>query len=308
MRFLVLGGCGFIGSHVVDLLVASNHEVRVLARRPEALRGPVPGVDYRWADVRDAAALSQALEGCDGVIHVFSATTPGSGDRDPQLDVEQNLMSALTLLDLMTKAGVRRLVYLSSGGMVYGTPEVVPTPETHPLRPTGSYGIVKVAVESYIGVYARDRGLLPVIVRPSNTYGERQGHNGADGAVSVLVQRALTGDRFEVWGDGSAVRDYMHVSDLARLCVMGAERDVTGIFNAGSGTGTSLRTLVDLVGEVSGRPFSVSYGEARSIDAQVNILDISAAHRAFGWMPEVSLTDGLSRTWDWHVRHASAQG
>lgn len=307
MRFLVLGGCGFIGSHVVDRLLETGHTVRVVARRPEALRAPLADVDYRWADCRDADVLSDALDGCDGVIHAFSATTPGSGDRNPQLDVEQNLVSALTLLDLMTKAQVRRLVYLSSGGMVYGRPEVVPTPETQPLRPLSSYGIVKVAVESYIGMYARDRGLMPVIVRPSNTYGERQGSNGADGAVSVLMRRALTGDRFEVWGDGSVVRDYLHVSDLARLCLLAAESNVTGIFNAGSGRGSSLRTLIDLVAEVSGRSFPVSYSDARSLDVPQSILDVTAAKQTFGWVPEVSLKAGLRRTWDWLLSHAPAE-
>ncbi len=206
----------------------------------------------------------------------------------------------------MAKMKVRRLVYLSSGGMVYGAPEIVPTPETHPLRPTSSYGIIKVAVENYIGLHARDRGLVPVIVRPSNTYGQRQGSNGADGAVSVLMRRALTGEQFDVWGDGSVVRDYLHVSDLAKLCTLAAESDVTGVFNAGSGRGTSLRTLVDLVAEVSGRPIPISYLQARPLDVPSSVLDVAAADKKFGWVPEVALTDGLSRTWEWTLKQIAA--
>lgn len=305
MRFLVLGGCGFIGSHLVDQLLVAGHAVRVIARHPEPVRAPIAEVDYRWADYRDAEVLSGALDGCDGVLHALSATTPGTGDRNPHLDVEQNLMSTLTLLDLMTKAQVRRMVYLSSGGTVYGRPEVVPTPETQPLNPISSYGIVKVAVESYIRMYARDRGLMPVIVRPSNAYGERQGVNGAEGSVSVLMRRARTGERFDVWGDGSVVRDYLHVSDLARLCVLAAESNVTGVFNAGYGAGTSLRTLIDQVAEVTGRSFPVSYGEARSLDVPVSILDVGAAKRTFGWVPKVALKDGLRRTWEWTLQHVA---
>jgi UDP-glucose 4-epimerase len=306
MRFLVLGGCGFIGSHVVDRLLAAGHAVRVVARRPESLRSPLTAVDYRWGDCADADVLSGALDGCDGVIHAFSATTPGSGDRDPRLDVERNLVPALTLLDRMAKQQVRRLVYLSSGGTVYGTPDVVPTPETHPLRPISSYGIVKLAVENYIGVHTRDRGLRSVIVRPSNTYGERQGSNGADGVVSVLMRRALAGAQFDVWGDGSFIRDYLHVDDLARLCTLAAQSDVTGVFNAGSATGTSLRTLVDLVAQVSGRHFPVSYGQARSLDVPISILDVGAAEKTLGWVPEVPLMDGLNRTWEWTRKHIAA--
>ncbi|HLQ18032.1 MAG TPA: NAD-dependent epimerase/dehydratase family protein [Tabrizicola sp.] len=303
MRVLVLGGCGFIGSHVVDQLVANNHDVRVLARRPEAARPPVPGVEYVWGDLRDAAQVSQAVVGCDSVVHLVSATTSASGDRDPQFDVEQNLLTTLSLLDVLAKADVRRLVYLSSGGTVYGPTTVVPTSETHPLRPIGSYGIVKVAVEGYIQSFARTRGLKPIIIRPSNAYGERQGRNGADGSVSVLLRRALTGDPFEIWGDGSVVRDYLHVTDLARLCVLSAESSVTGIFNAGTGVGTSLRALVDLAAEVTGRKIQVRYAAARSVDAPVNILDIGAARDALGWSPEITLRKGLGRTWDWLLRH-----
>lgn len=305
MRVLVLGGCGFIGSHIVDALLAAGHRVRIVSRRPEALRAPLPGVDYRLADCRDAAALSAAMVDQDCVVHALSSTTPGSGDRDPQDDVAQNLVSALTLLDLMSQAGVRRLVYLSSGGMVYGIPEIVPTPEAHPLRPIGSYGIVKVAVENYISMYARTSGLLSVILRPSNTYGERQGANGADGAVSALMRRTLSGERFEIWGDGSVVRDYLHVSDLARLCLLAVESGATGTFNAGSGVGTSLKTIVERVAEVSGRSIDVGYGDARSVDSPVSILDVAAAGAAFGWAPTVTLTEGLRATWTWHLRHAA---
>lgn len=301
MRVLVLGGCGFIGSHIVDQMLAAGHEVRVVSRGPERARSALPDVEYVLGDCRDPAVVAAALIGIDCVVHAFSATTPGSGDRAPSLDVEQNLVSALMLLEQMAQLRVERLIYLSSGGMVYGIPEIIPTPETHRLLPLGSYGIVKVAVESYINLYARTRGLRPVILRPSNTYGERQGRNGADGAVSTLMRRALTGERFQVWGDGSVVRDYLHVRDLAQLCVLSAQSETTGIFNAGSGLGTSLRTLIDRVQDVSGRRLEVTFSDARSFDAAVSILDVGLARDAFGWSPEITLAEGLRATWEWHL-------
>ncbi|MFN4204591.1 MAG: NAD-dependent epimerase/dehydratase family protein [Tabrizicola sp.] len=303
MRFLVLGGCGFIGSHVVDQLVLAGHDVRIVSRRPEAARGPVQGVEYVFGDCRDAGLLATSLDGIDGVLHMFSATTPGSGNLDPKNDVEQNLLSALTLLEEMCRAGVRRLVYLSSGGTVYGHPESIPIPESHPLRPIGSYGIVKVAVESYIGLYARERGLLPAIIRPSNTYGERQGRNGAHGVVSVLMRRALAGSEFQVWGDGSLVRDYLYVGDLARLCRLAAESSLVGTFNAGSGHGTSLQTLIDHVMRISGRSFPVNCGDARTVDVPVNVLDVALAADSLGWVPETPMQEGLRLTWDWHRQY-----
>lgn len=143
----------------MDRLSIAGHEVRAISRRPEALRGPVRGVDYRIADYRDKAALAAAPTGCDAVFHMISATTPGSGDIDPSLDVTENLLATLGLLDLMLDAGVGRLIYLSSGGMVYGPSGRVPVPESHALRPINSYGIVKVAIESYIELYSRTKGL-----------------------------------------------------------------------------------------------------------------------------------------------------
>lgn len=303
MRCLVLGGCGFIGSHVVDQLVAAGHSVRAVSRRPEALRGPVPGVDYQFIDYRDRAALGAAFVGCDAVFHTISATTPGSGDQNPLLDIGDNLVATVALLDEMLNSGIRRLVYVSSGGVVYGVPEQLPIPETHPLRPISSYGIVKVAIESYIELYARTKGLSPVIVRPSNAYGVRQGRDGSHLLVSTLLRRALSGEPISIWGDGSIVRDYLHVKDLVRLIVSAGESDVTGVFNAGSGVGISVRDLIGLVADVTSRPIAASYGQPRAFDVPVSILDSARARDVFGWVPEISLRDGIADAWVWHQAH-----
>ncbi|MCU0827796.1 MAG: NAD-dependent epimerase/dehydratase family protein [Tabrizicola sp.] len=304
MRILVLGGCGFIGSHVVDWLVTAGHDVRVLSRRAEALRLPVPGVDYHLSDCRDGAAVSAALEGRDCVVHAYSATMPGNADADPAADVSANLLPLIDLLDRIDRAGVGRMVFLSSGGMVYGTPASVPINEREPLRPSGSYGIVKVAMESYIALRAHDRGLRTVILRPSNVYGQRQGRDGAQGLVNTLLRRALTGERVEIWGDGSVIKDYLNVADLARLCLMAVESHQTGIFNAGSGIGRSVREVIDLVQDVTGRQIDVTYGTARSVDSPANILDVTAARQTFGWTPSIGLRDGLMETWAWHQAQA----
>lgn len=303
MRCVVLGGCGFIGAHVVDHLVASGHSVRVVSRRPEALRGPVPGVDYQFSDYRDRAALARAFMGCDAVFHTISATTPGSGNLNPVLDINDNLVATIGMLDQMLDSGIRRLIYVSSGGVVYGVPEQLPIPETHPLRPISSYGIVKVAIESYIELYARTKGLSAVIVRPSNAYGVRQGRDGSHLLVSTLLRRALHGEPISIWGDGSIVRDYVHVSDLARLIVAAGESDATGVFNAGSGVGISVRQLIELVAEVTSRALAASYGQPRPFDVPVSILDSARARDVFGWVPEVSLRDGIADAWVWHKAH-----
>jgi UDP-glucose 4-epimerase len=300
VRFVVLGGCGFIGSHVVDRLVATGHEVCVISRRGELFRSPVAGVEYRKADITDPLAVSAALDGCDCVIHAFSATTPGSGDADPAFDVSANLLASLNVLDCMVAKGVRRLVFLSSGGTVYGPTGTVPTPESHPLAPICSYGIVKVAIESYIALYSRNRGLLPVILRPSNTYGPRQGSKGSHGLVNTLLRKVLTGERVEIWGDGSIIRDHLHVEDLARLVVRAGEGSATGAFNAATGVGTSVRDLLDLVWDVAGRRTEVRFTAQRAVDVPTSVLDITRTREGFDWVPEVRLREGLERALDWH--------
>jgi UDP-glucose 4-epimerase len=303
MRLLVLGGTGFIGSHVVDQVLLRGHQVLIVSRRPEPFRAPLPNVSYLSVDYRQTEDLRLALRDCDAVLHMVSSTVPATGDEHPRLDVNDNLVAIISLMELMLAEGVRRLVYLSSGGTVYGVPDVVPIPENHPLRPINSYGIVKVAAESYIKLFSRTRGLSSIVLRPSNPYGKRQAKDGKHGLISTILRRALASQSVEIWGDGSIVRDYLHVEDLARLAVMAVESDVTGTFNAGSGQGTSVRELIGLAEEVTGRRLDVNFGPQRSVDVPVSVLDVSNAREVFGWEPEIALREGVARTWEWHLEN-----
>ena len=181
MTVLVLGGCGFIGSHLVDALLRHGVGVRVFDRQAERFRPPVHGVEYRFGNFSDRMSLVEAMTGVDVVIHLISTTFPGTADLDPRTDVKDNLIGTLNLLDSMVSLGIKRIVYFSSGGTVYGVPDRVPIPESHALRPINSYGIVKAAIENYLEMYRRTRGISPLILRPSNPYGPRQGHAQAEG-------------------------------------------------------------------------------------------------------------------------------
>ena len=299
MTALVLGGCGFIGSHVVDALLARGHGVRVFDRQPERFRPACVGVDYIFGDFSDRALLIEALSGVDTVFHMISTTFPGTANFNPQGDVQDNLVNTLTLVRSMIELGIARLLFLSSGGTVYGVPETIPIPESHPLRPIGSYGIVKAAIEQYLGMYHREGRLAPVIIRASNPYGPRQGHTGVQGVVSTFLRRALDRHPIEIWGDGNVVRDYFYVEDLGRLCVTAAESDAVGAFNAGSGNGVSLNELIGAIAEATGATIERIYKPARSVDVPTSILDVSRAEQAFGWRAKVPLVDGLSANWEW---------
>src|ERR1700722_7131414 len=217
MNVLVIGGSGFIGSHVVDKLLAHRHSVRVFDRRPERFRAPLAGVDYRFGEFADEMTLVEALSGIDVVYHLVSTTVPGTADLDPKTDVRDNLIGTINLLESMQRLGLSRILFLSSGGTVYGIPEVVPIPETHALRPINSYGIVKAAIEHYLEMYRRTRGFSPVIVRASNPFGPRQAHSGVQGVISTFLRQILAGEPIEIWGDGAIVRDYLEVGDLSEL-------------------------------------------------------------------------------------------
>jgi UDP-glucose 4-epimerase len=299
MKVLVIGGCGFIGSHIVDALLSQGYRVRVFDRLAERFRAPLDDVEYQFGNFGDRMALIEALSGVDAVMHLVSTTFPGTADLDPRTDVLDNLGGTLSLLDAMVGLGLSRIVFLSSGGTVYGPPDRVPIPEDHPLRPINSYGIVKCAIEHYLDMYRRTRGLSPVAIRASNPYGPRQGHAGVQGVISTFLNRTIAGEPIEIWGDGSVVRDYLHVSDLAKLCVLALTSDRTGAYNAGSGVGTSLNTIINTIGAVIGQPLDPIYKPGRAIDVQRSVLDVSRAAADFGWACKVPLRDGIADTYAW---------
>ena len=276
----------------------------VFDRQPERFRAPLPGVDYCFADFADRMALVEALSGMDAVYHLLSTTVPGTADLDPKTDVQDNLIGTLNLLNSMQRLGLFRILFLSSGGTVYGIPETIPIPETHPLRAINSYGIVKSTIELYLEMYRRTRGLSPIIVRASNPFGPRQAHSGVQGVISTFLRRILAGQRLEIWGDGTVVRDYLEVGSLAELCVLAGASDKEGAYNAGSGRGLSVSEVVAAIRRVTGSKFEIVYKPARLMDVPCSVLDCSRAKNDFGWECRVDFNSALRGAWDWLKAHA----
>jgi len=297
MNILVLGGHGFIGSHIVDQLVDAGHKVRVFARRPAAF--PMAVRDCVYGDFLDSAKIIEALIGMDMVIHCISTTVPATSAKDPVYDIETNLVGSVELLRQMQSQGIQRLIYLSTGGVVYGNPEVTPVSETARLMPISSYGAVKVAIEKFIGVAEAEWGLKPVILRPSNPFGERQGHAGVQGLVSTLLVNAINGETTVIYGDGSAVRDYLYVGDVASLVRKVVVSDRCGVFNVGYGQGFTINQLIEMVKSVTGLDIRLEYRQARNFDVSKIVLDSSLAQECFKWKVSVSLQDGIKRTYEW---------
>jgi UDP-glucose 4-epimerase len=300
MKYLVLGGGGFMGSWIVDALLARGATVRIF-ERPALVRyrmfTPDERIEWCEGDFQSARDVERAIEGIDLVFHLVSTTLPKNSNDDPVFDVSSNVVGTIRLLELAVTHRIGKIVFISSGGTVYGTPKKVPIPETHPTEPLVSYGISKLAIEKYLGLYQTLHGLRYAVLRVANPYGERQRMNAAQGAVAVFLHRALAGQPIEIWGDGSVVRDYIHVSDVVSAFLAAADHPGdAGIFNIGSGTGHSLNELIETMESLLGQPVQRRYLTARPFDVPTSILDIGKAREVLGWSPRVDLRSGLERT------------
>lgn len=251
------------------------------------------------ASFLDREVINKALQGIDAVFHLVSTTFPATSNADPDRDVRENLIGSLMLIEAMETCGVGRIVFLSSGGTVYGAPRWVPITEDHPLSPVTSYAIVKIAIEHYLRMYGALKGLSHIIVRASNPYGPRQAHVGTQGIVSTFMRRARAGDPVEVWGDGSIVRDYLYVTDLAAFCVLAASTDCSGTYNVGSSSGTTVNGVISAIRSVANAPLRVVYRPGRNFDVPNSVLDCSRARAEFGWSPKVSFEQGIRHLWEW---------
>lgn len=303
MRITIFGGGGFIGSAIADRLLLEGHAVRIFERpRVEPYRKFAAHEDVEWVagDLFSTHDVAKAVQGMDAVFHLVSTTLPKNSNDDPIYDVQSNLVGTLQMLNAMVASKVHRIVFISSGGTVYGSPKYLPIDEGHPTDPQVSYGITKLAIEKYLLMYWRLHGIRPTILRVANPYGERQRIETAQGAVGVFVQRALQGLPVEIWGDGSVTRDFLYVSDVADAFAkaIGYSGDQS-IFNISSGVGTSLNQLIEVVEDVVGLPVARIYAEARAFDVPVSVLCNDAARRELGWVPNVAMSDGIARTAKW---------
>lgn len=305
MKVLVLGGAGFIGSHLVDRLVTQGVSVRVFGREPSKVMTVGRGVEYVWGEFADTDKIRQSLEDVSTVIHLINATVPLTAALDPKNDVKQNLLPSINLLDAIVESGVKRFVYFSSGGTVYGIPDQVPIPETHPLRPINSYGIVKVATESFVQLFSRNYGTSSLIIRPSNPFGPRQKTVGLQGVIVTFLSRAYRGEPIEVWGDGTVVRDYIYIDDLIEFCVKAILSDQVGVFNVGSGVGRSINQVISSIEKTIGRKLDTLYTPVRKTDVPMSVLDVSVAKRNFDWDTKISMEEGIDITWQYMLSQGS---
>lgn len=300
---LILGGNGFIGSHLAAGLVNKGYDVRVFDSFPtgmmnlETIKGKIEIIK---GDFLNQADLAKALKGMDYVFHYIGTTVPATAIKDPIYDVQTNVIGTVRLLQLAVASKAKRVVFPSSGGTVYGEPASLPVHETHALNPMDPYGISKLAIEKYLNYFNRAHGLDYLILRYSNPYGERQSPHSQQGVIPVFLNRIKTGERPIIYGDGSMERDYIYVGDATEATIAALEKKTAHkIFNVGSGEGTSLNQLIELMSFVVGKKIEPVYAEDTITRVQKIVLDVSRIRDEVGWKPSTSLQEGIKRTWRW---------
>jgi UDP-glucose 4-epimerase len=318
MKIIVTGGTGFIGSHIVDGMVAAGHRVVVIDDLSSGSRDNVPaGVETHVVDVVDGQAVAAVFERerPDAVCHQAAQMSVSRSVREPLFDAQVNCIGLINVLDAAVKTGCNRVVFASSGGVLYGD-VTTPAPETTPANPVSPYGITKWVGERYLEFYAREHGLASVALRYSNVYGPRQNPHGEAGVVAIFCKKLLAGEPATINGDGRYVRDYVYGPDVARANVLALTADLPQIkagtltsLNIGTGIGTDVNELEAMIRQrvaavLAAKRQSATlpeplHGPARAGDLRSNLVDASLAADLLGWRPSTSLDEGLRKTAKW---------
>jgi len=309
MRVLVTGGAGFIGSHVVDAFVAAGHSVAIVDNLSTGSAAYLnPKARLHVTDLR-SSRLSEAFEAerPEVVAHLAAQAAVSRSVLDPAFDASVNVLGGLNLLECCRRAGVRRIIYSSSGGAGYGDTDVIPTPEEHASVPASPYGITKVAVELYVAAWQAIHGIQSVSLRYANIYGPRQNPQGEAGVIAIFCHRILTGQVPIINGDGGQTRDYTYVEDVAAANVRALEcPNATGPINVGTGVETSVNDLYRRLRAVSGTALDAQHAPARPGEQRRSCLAPDRAKRLLDWAPSVSLDEGLSRTFEFFRKELGA--
>ncbi len=317
MRILVTGGAGFIGSHIVAMYVAAGHEVCVLDDLSRGRRERLPkAAQFVHMDLNAAGLAALVADGgFDCVNHQAAQIDVRVSVADPVRDAQANILGTVRLLEAVRRAGVRRFIFASSGGAIYGAQGVLPYDEDAPRSPQSPYGVSKLAAEHYIDYYRQLAGIDAVVLRYANVYGPGQDPEGEAGVVAVFCRLAQSGAPLRVYGDGEQTRDYVFVADVARanLCALerpgrASDRDRPWAFNISTGRETSVNALAHMIQRAAHTDTAAEYLPARAGEVLRSAINPARAFRGLGWEPQVALPDGIAATLEWFRTVQSCAG
>jgi UDP-glucose 4-epimerase len=301
MRILVTGGAGFVGSHTVDaLVVAGGHEVSVLDDFSTGQRERLnPSARFYHANIRNADEVRMIVdhETPEVIVHLAAQMDVRRSVADPAFDAEVNLIGFLNLMESARLKGLRRVVFSSTGGAIYGEQERFPCDEDHPRRPVSPYGVAKLATEAYLFFYKVQYGIDYVALRYANVYGPRQDPHGEAGVVAIFCGRILERKPCTIFGDGEQTRDYVYVGDVVRANLAAVSTPVSGAINIGTGVETSVNQLYGLLAAAAGSDALPAYAPGRPGEQSRSVISPARAARELNWRPEVALGEGLQRTY-----------
>jgi UDP-glucose 4-epimerase len=286
---VILGGLGFIGSHLSRAMVQEGFPVRIFDKL------------YTSRElIKDIEPCVEVVEGDVERPQDVQTTVPGSSMQDPGYDVQSNVVSSVRWMSQLHRTSIRRLIFISSGGTVYGIPQCNPITEDHPTNPICSYGITKLSIEKYVLLYGHLYGIDYRILRPSNVYGEGQKLNINQGLIGVFADRLLREEPIEIWGDGTVQRDYLYISDLiSGILKLTEYRGPHPIFNISTGEGHSILEIIEMLGEIFGKSPRLTFKPSRGFDVPINVLSAKRLMEETGWRPRTALRQGLERYVQW---------
>jgi UDP-glucose 4-epimerase len=312
-KVLITGGAGFIASHIADAYIAAGDRVWIIDDLSSGKSANVPvGATFAHLDIRDSAVedVFQEAGGFDIISHHAAQIDVRVSVTDPRRDAGINVDGFLNIAECALRFGCGRFVYVSSGGVVYGEPDVRPTPETTPKKPRSPYGVTKLSGEHYLHYYINERGLEYAAVRYSNVYGPRQDPHGEAGVVAIFCTRIGQGTPLTIFGDGAQTRDYVFVGDVVAANLLVAQTDLPApdtldarAFNVGTGMETTVNELASTLMSAAGREVEIIHAPARPGEVMHSCLDASKL-RSLGWAPASTLHQGLEKTYN----HIMAQG
>lgn len=301
MKITILGGFGFIGAALTEHCIEAGHEVTVFSRESsDDVR--LAHLAGRYRCVRGDFALVDevvpAIKAADVVVHLISSTVPGNSLNRPAYDVEMNVLPSLHLFQACVEQGVGKVVFISSGGTVYGASSGRPSRESDFCRPIVPYAASKEMIEKYLAIFGHHHSLDYTILRLSNPYGPKQLARSGQGVIAAWMERLKRGEKIEIWGDGSVVRDYIYIDDAVSAIMLSMSGKASKrTFNVGSGIGYSLNQLHEIMERSLGIDLPVVYKPGRAADVPVNVLDISEIKQALGWSPVTPIEAGLRLAW-----------
>jgi UDP-glucose 4-epimerase len=297
-KIVVTGGAGFIGSHIVDLLVAGGYAVAVIDNLSSGSRNNLNlDAEFYQLDIRSPEVPELLIRlRPKAICHLAAQVSVRFSVEDPELDASINILGSLNLFQSAVKAGVNKIIFSSTGGAIYGEQDYFPAREDHPSRPVSPYGVAKLAVEKYLDYYKQEYGLNYVALRYSNVYGPRQDPHGEAGVVAIFSEKLLGGEQAIINGDGKQTRDFVYVGDVARANLLVLQNHFSGEVNIGTGIETDINTLFDLLRKVIDSPMQEHHGPSKPGEQQRSVIDYSRARQSLGWEPLTPLEQGLERT------------